>query len=36
MAAITLLWPFLTAIPFAVVAAWIGLSLVVKAWRLRA
>ena len=36
LAAITLFWPFLTAIPFAVVAAWIGLSLVVKAWRLRA
>jgi cardiolipin synthase len=35
LAAITLVWPFLTAIPVAMVAAWVGLSLVAKAWRLR-
>ena len=36
LAGITLVWPFLTAVPVAVLAAWIGLSLLTKAWRLRA
>ena len=35
LAAVTLIWPLLTAVPFAVFAAWIGLSLVARAWRLR-
>ncbi len=35
LAAITLIWPFLTAIPVALVAGWVGLSLVAKAWRLK-
>jgi cardiolipin synthase len=35
LAVLTLLWPLLTAVPVALAAAWIGLSLVVKAWRLR-
>ncbi len=35
LAAVTLVWPWLTAIPFAVLVAWVGLSLVVKAWRLK-
>ncbi len=35
LAAITLVWPLLTAVPVALLAAWVGLSLLAKAWRLR-
>jgi cardiolipin synthase A/B len=35
LAVVTLFFPLVTAIPFAVVAAWVGLSLLGRAWRLR-
>jgi cardiolipin synthase len=35
VAAVTLIFPLVTAVPFAVVAAWVGLSLLARAWRLR-
>jgi cardiolipin synthase len=35
LAAVTLVFPLVTAVPFAVVAAWVGLSLLARAWRLR-
>lgn len=35
LAAITVVWPLLTAVPFAVATAWLGLSLLARAWRLR-
>ena len=35
VAAVTLFFPLVTAVPFAVVAAWVGLSLLARAWRLR-
>ena len=35
LAAVTLFFPLVTAVPFAVVAAWVGLSLLARAWRLR-
>ena len=35
LAAVTLMWPLVTAIPAALLCAWLGLSLLVTAWRLR-
>ncbi len=35
LAAVTLFFPLVTAVPFAIVAAWVGLSLLGRAWRLR-
>jgi len=35
LAVVTLFFPLVTAVPFAVVAAWVGLSLLARAWRLR-
>jgi cardiolipin synthase len=35
LAAVTLVWPLVTAIPAALVCGWLGLSLLVKAWRLK-
>jgi cardiolipin synthase len=35
LATVTLVWPFLTAIPAAVLSAWLAVSLLVKAWQLR-
>ncbi|MFN8090962.1 MAG: phospholipase D-like domain-containing protein [Vicinamibacteria bacterium] len=35
LAAVTLVWPLVTAVPAAVLAAWLGLALLVRAWRLR-
>ena len=35
LAAITLAWPLVIAIPAALLCGWLGLSLLVKAWRLR-
>jgi cardiolipin synthase len=34
LAAVTLVWPLVTALPAAVLAAWIGVSLLARAWRL--
>jgi len=35
LAAVTLAWPLVTAVPAAVLSAWLGLALLVRAWRLR-
>jgi cardiolipin synthase len=35
LAAVTLAFPLVTAVPLAVLAAWLGLSLLARAWRLR-
>jgi cardiolipin synthase len=35
LALVTLVWPLVTAIPAALLCGWLGLSLLVKAWRLR-
>ena len=35
VAVVTLAWPLVTAIPAAILCGWLGLSLLVKAWRLR-
>jgi cardiolipin synthase len=35
LAAVTLVWPLVTAIPAAALSAWLGLALLVRAWRLR-
>ena len=35
LAAVTLVWPLVTALPAAVLTAWIGVSLLARAWRLR-
>jgi len=35
LAAVTLFFPLVTAVPFAVAAAWVGGSLLARAWRLR-
>jgi cardiolipin synthase len=35
LAVVTLFFPLVTAVPFAVAAAWVGLSLLGRAWRLR-
>jgi cardiolipin synthase A/B len=35
LAVLGIIWPRIIAIPIGVVAAWIGLSMLVKAWRLR-
>jgi cardiolipin synthase len=35
LAGVTLVWPLVTAVPAAILAAWIGISLLARAWRLR-
>jgi len=35
LAIVTLVWPLVTAIPAALLSAWLGLALLAKAWRLR-